>query len=165
MSFPFLFYKSTPQKKEGKCTAAAQTFYALHIVPLLNSFCFIYLYMLTFLAVNMVDVASKIADIRNRASQLGLQVHEDPTAGHDALSVKVIGRFGGDGDSSSRQWQSRSEARSSSSWRQSKIAVAGESGQLEARRAGMGLGQNGQVEQSGQVVQVDLSGQVSPVAG
>ena len=121
--------------------------------------------MLTCLAVNMVDVASKIADIRNRASQLGLQVHEDPTAGHDALSVKVIGRFGGDGDSSRRQWQSRSEARSSSSWRQSKIAVAGESGQLEARRAGMGLGQNGQVEQSGQVVQVDLSGQVSPVAG
>jgi hypothetical protein len=43
------------------------------------------------------DVALKIAEIRNRASQLGLQVQDDLTEGGNALSVKVIGKYGGGG--------------------------------------------------------------------
>ena len=42
----------------------------------------------------MEDVATKIAAIRNRASQLGLQVQDNLVEGGNALSVKIIGHYG-----------------------------------------------------------------------
>ena len=77
-----------------------------------------------------MDVASKIAEIRNRASQLGLQAQDALAAGQDTLSLKVIGRFGGsDGGSrggipnDSGKWQEGK----SGSLSQPKVVIAGES--------------------------------------